>query len=121
LGNALSNQRRENISQTPDGHCEDSMIFGVTFEKWNDGSVNVSVIDILPVWVSRDRNNSNVYYLIPLDLDVDDWTIYNEASSVAYKYLKGSYKRTMGIVGEGYNACRTELGLPEVPMTADEK
>ena len=123
VGNALSNQRRENISQTPDGHCEDSMIFGVTFEKWNDGSVNVAVIDILPIWVSRDRNNSkgNVYHIIPLDLDVEDWTIYNEASSAAYKYLKGSYKRIMTVVGDGYNECRLALGLPEVPMTAEGK
>ena len=122
VGNALSNQRRTNISQTPDGHCEDSMIFGVTFEKWNDGSVNVAEIDILPVWVSRDRNNprGSIYHIIPLDLAVEDWKTY-DASSEAYKYLKGSYKRIMSIVGEGLNACRLELGLPEVPMTADDK
>jgi poly-gamma-glutamate synthesis protein (capsule biosynthesis protein) len=123
VGNALSNQRRENISQTPEGHCEDSMIFGVTFEKWNDGSVNIAEIDILPVWVSRDRNNAkgSVYHIIPLDLAVEDWTVYNEVSSVASKYLEGSYKRIMSVVGEGLNECRLELGLPEVPMTADDK
>ena len=122
VGNAISNQRRTNISQTPDGHCEDSMIFGVTFEKWNDGSVNVAEIDILPVWVSRDRNNprGSIYHIIPLDLEVEDWTTF-DASKEAYKYLKGSYKRIMNVVGEGLNECRLALGLPEVPMTAEEK
>lgn len=122
VGNAISNQRRTNISQTPDGHCEDSMIFGVTFEKWNDGSVNVAEIDIMPVWVSRDRNNprGSIYHIIPLDLEVEDWTTF-DASKEAYKYLKGSYKRIMNVVGEGLNECRLALGLPEVPMTAEEK
>ena len=118
VGNAISNQRRENISQTPEGHCEDSMIFGVTFEKWNDGSVNVSVIDILPVWVIRNRSNANgnIYYAIPLDIANEDWDRFDIPNK---NYLYGSYKRTMKIVGEGLNACRETLGLEPRPMTAE--
>ena len=120
VGNAISNQRRENISQTPEGHCEDSMIFGVTFEKWNDGSVNVSIIDILPVWVIRNRENANgnVFYIIPLDLANEDWDRFDIPNK---NYLYGSYKRTMKIVGEGLNECREALGLPTMPMTAQDE
>jgi len=120
VGNAISNQRRENIAQTPEGHCEDSMIFGVTFEKWNDGSVNVSVIDILPVWVIRNRNNANgnIYYAIPLDIANEDWDRFDIPNK---NYLYGSYKRTMKIVGEGLNACREALGLEPRPMTAKDE
>lgn len=118
VGNAVSNQRRENISQTPDGHCEDSMIFGVTFEKWNDGSVKIAEIEILPIWVIRNRNNSNIYYIIPLDLANEDWNRFDIPN---VNYLYGSYKRTMKIVGEGLNQCREALGLPTMPMTAKDE
>lgn len=120
VGNAISNQRRTNISQTPDGHCEDSMIFGVTFEKWNDGSVNVAEIDILPIWVSKEWSNSkgNTYYIIPLDMAVEAWDSFDISND---NYLYGSYKRTMKIVGEGLNECRESLGLPTAPLTAEDE
>ena len=96
------------------------MIFGVTFEKWNDGSVNVSAIDILPIWVSKEWTNAkgNVYYIIPLDIAVEDWSGFDISNS---NYLYGSYKRTMKIVGEGLNACRESLGLEAVPLTAQDE
>lgn len=120
VGNAISNQRRTNIDQAPDGHTEDSMIFGVTFEKWNDGTVNVKEIDILPIWVSRewDNQNGNEYYIIPLDTDNEDWTGFDISNS---NYLYGSYKRTMAIVGEGLNEAREALGLPAAPLTARDE
>lgn len=121
MGNALSNQRRTNISQAPEGHTEDSMIFSVTFEKWNDGSVNIREIDILPIWVSRDYDNAkgrNEYYIIPLDVANPDWTGFDISNN---NYLYGSYKRTMKIVGEGLNQAREFLGLPAVPLTARDE
>lgn len=119
VGNALSNQRRTNISQAPDGHTEDSMIFGVTFEKWNDGSVNVKEVDILPIWVSREWGSSaHEYYIIPLDVENEDWSGFDIPNS---NYLYGSYKRTMKIVGEGLNEAREALGLPAAPLTAKDE
>lgn len=119
MGNALSNQRRTNISQAPNGHTEDSMIFSVTFEKWNDGSVKVQDIDILPIWVSKgwDSEKGIEYYIIPLDLENPNWESFDVSDS---DYLYGSYKRTMAIVGEGLNKARTSLGLEEKPLTAAE-
>ena len=113
VGNALSNQRRTNISATPNGHVEDGMIFSVEFEQWNDGSVNVSSVSILPTWVNKEwRSSGNMYRIIPLDTDVAAWDCY-DVSDPAYTY--GSYKRTMAIVGEGLNACREILELPALP------
>ena len=115
IGNAISNQRRSNISAAPNGHTEDSMIFGVTFEKWNDGTVNIQSIDILPIWVSKGWSNSkgNAYYIIPLDVDNEDWTGFDISDN---GYLYGSYNRTMAIVGAGLNEAREALGLDTKPL-----
>ena len=119
VGNAISNQRRSNISQAPKGHTEDSMIFGVTFEKWNDGSVNIREIDILPIWVSREWHNNvgNRFYVIPLDISNPDWNRFDISSS---SYLYSSYNRTMEITGSGLNEARNDLGLPEKPLSVSE-
>lgn len=117
VGNALSNQRRSNISSAPKGHTEDSMIFNVTFEKWNDGSVKIQEVDILPIWVSKEwGDDRNEYYLIPLDIENSDWTGFDISDA---DYLYGSYKRTMAIVGEGLNEAREALGLETKPLTAN--
>ena len=119
VGNAISNQRRTNISAAPNGHVEDGMIFGVEFELWNNGSVIVSDVNILPTWVNKEwRSSGNTYHIIPLDTAVDVWDCY-EVSDVGYTY--GSYKRTMAIVGEGLNACREAFGLPTLPMTHNDQ
>ena len=95
------------------------MIFSVTFEKWNDGSVKIQEIDILPIWVSKgwDSEKGIEYYIIPLDLENPNWESFDISDS---DYLYGSYKRTMAIVGEGLNKARTSLGLEEKPLTAAE-
>ena len=120
LGNALSNQRRTNIESAPNGHTEDSMIFSVTFEKWNDGSVKIQEIDILPIWVSKgwDSEKGIEYYIIPLDLDNPHWDHFDISDT---DYLYGSYKRTMQIVGSGLNEARENLGLPTKPLTAEQE
>ena len=120
LGNALSNQRRTNIESAPNGHTEDSMIFSVTFEKWNDGSVKIQEIDILPIWVSKGWDNAkgNEYYIIPLDLENSNWEDFDISDT---DYLYGSYKRTMQIVGNGLNEARESLGLPTKPLTAEQE
>lgn len=115
VGNALSNQRRADMSQAKKGHTEDGMIFGVTFEKWNDGSIKIAEISVLPLWVSKQRQEGkgNVYYIIPLDPEVEDWTRFDISN---HSELYKSYSRTMEIVGEGLNSCRAELGLPDMPV-----
>ena len=103
IGNALSNQRRELISSAPNGHTEDGMIFSFSFEKWSDGTVIVSDVNITPTWVELTRSNGKkVYRVIPLD------------ASVSGSQEKASYNRTMKTVGSGLNSYRASHGLTAV-------
>jgi len=114
VGNAISNQNRNSLANTTVNarYTEDGMIFGVEFEKWNDGRVNVSKVNILPTWV-KCRVNAE-YDIVPLDTAIPVWNCYAvPIESMTYD----SYGRTMSIVGEGYNACLEALGLPTVPLT----
>ena len=103
IGNALSNQRRELISSAPNGHTEDGMIFSFSLEKWSDGTVIVSDVNITPTWVELTRSNGKkVYRVLPLD------------ASVSSSQGKASYNRTMKTVGSGLNSYRTSHGLSAV-------
>ena len=103
IGNALSNQRRELISSAPNGHTEDGMIFSFSFEKWSDGTVIISDVNITPTWVELTRSNGKkIYRVIPLD------------ASVSGSQEKASYNRTMKTVGNGLNSYRTSHGLSAV-------
>ncbi len=117
-GNAISNQRKFLMdSDNYSGHTEDGMIFGVTFEKWTDGSVCIREVDILPTWVIRERREGRqVYQIIPLDLNVPDWTVF-KLNAGTVKEAKDSYNRTLALVGEGLNAARAEQGLSPRQLT----
>ncbi len=112
VGNALSNQRREEAGlHVYGGRTEDGMIFGVTFEKWSDGTVEVAEIDVQPLWVIREeRNGRYVYQIIPLDLAVSDWKKFGLSDAMVSE-AKASYLRTMTTVGKGLNSAREMLGL----------
>ena len=112
IGNALSNQRRTLISSAPNGHTEDGMIFSFSFEKWSDGTVIISDVNITPTWVDLTKSNGKkVYRVIPLDPSVADWSSFG-ISSVSEG--KNSYNRTMKLVGSGLNSYRTSHGLSAV-------
>ena len=114
-GNAISNQNRNSLANTSQSiHTEDGMIFGVTFEKWNDGTVNIQEINILPTWVNVYQGESKrLYYIMPLDIELESWEDFG-VKKLSETY--GSYKRTMKIVGPGLNAYREAAGLPLLPM-----
>ena len=114
VGNAISNQNRNSLKNTTSNarYTEDGMIFGVEFEKWNDGSVKISGISILPTWVKTVYGSE--YDILPLDTNIPVWNHMN-VSSEALTYE--SYNRTLSVVGDGYNACLEALGLPTVPVT----
>lgn len=115
VGNAMSNQRRDTLSTGNAQYTEDGMVFSVSFEKWNDGSVNISEINILPTWVNKEwRDNKQNYNMIPLDTTVPVWDCY-KVGNVANTYK--SYERTMSIIGEGINACKAAFGHEEMPLT----
>ena len=99
-----------------ENYTEDGVIFGVEFEKWNDGSVKVSGIDLLPTWVYRSETGGRrVYSIIPLDTSVEDWSIYGVGTS----RLRSSYEQTMSILGESINACRETFSLPALSLKVE--
>jgi len=106
-------------SDNHSGHTEDGMVFGVTYEKWSDGSVRLKEVEILPTWVIREsRGGKLVYQIVPLDLAVADWKSF-KLTDATLKEAKASYNRTLKLVGEGLNAARAELGLTELPLTVN--
>lgn len=111
-GNALSNQRRDTLTNGNAIYTEDGMIFGVEFQKWSDGRVEVSSVSILPTWVNKEtKSGVTTYSIIPLDTAVAAWDGYDVGDTAS---LTASYNRTMSIVGQGLNQCRQTLGLAEV-------
>ena len=95
------------------------MIFGVTYEKWSDGSVRLKEVEILPTWVIREsRGGKLVYQIIPLDTAVSDWKTFG-LNDATLKEAKASYNRTLELVGAGLNAARTKLSLAEMPLTVN--
>lgn len=111
MGNAISNQNRNNISSTPNGHCEDGMLFSVTFTKYSDGTVALENTDVLPTWVNwQDTAASSKYSIVPLDVETrDQWQTLYSLSDTAYNSAQGSYDRTMALVGTGLEECQTYL------------
>ena len=120
-GNAISNQRKELMdSDNYSGHTEDGMIFGVTWEKWSDGSVKLKEVEILPTWVIRTPSGGGkqTYRIIPLDTAVADWQTFG-LNETYLKQAKASYNRTLELVGSGINAARAKLSLAEMPLSVN--
>lgn len=118
VGNALSNQNRNSLSSNPNGaYTEDGMIFGVTFEKWNDGTVSIQEITVLPTWVNVVQGNKRLYYIMPLDIELESWEDFG-VKNLNYTY--GSYKRTLSIVGAGLNEYREAASLQPLPLEKEK-
>ena len=110
LGNAVSNQRRENMDMST-GHTEDGAMFTVTFSKYSDGTVAVSGVDVLPTWVNMSSVNGKLEYnILPLDASRgEQWkTLYNLDDALC-ALAAASYDRTMNIVGPGLQQCQSYL------------
>lgn len=103
------------------GHTEDGVLFNVTATKYEDGTVMISSVDVLPVWcmgrgfvrAGYPTNSSfREYMLIPLDKSVEWATTYGltqaEVTEAGY-----SYDRTMALLGTGIDtinaACKTNI------------
>ena len=94
------------------------MIFGVTFEKWNDGTVNIQEITIMPTWVNVFQGSSKrLYYIMPLDIELESWEDFG-VKNLNYTY--GSYKRTLSIVGAGLNEYREAASLQPLPLEKEK-
>ena len=119
-GNAISNQRKFLMdSDNYSGHTEDGMIFGVTFERWSDGTVRIGEVNIEPLWVIREsRGGRMVFQIIPLDLSVADWKVF-DLTDATVREAKASYNRTLELVGNGLNEARQKLGLDPLPLRVE--
>lgn len=116
-GNALSNQRKENM-RLKTGHTEDGVLFSFTVAKYSDGTVRVEDVDLLPTWVdlyTDSATGKNVYQVYPLDDQVTDWKTTLQLSDGGLKNAQASYDRTMAIVGPGLGDIETYLqSLPSL-------
>lgn len=109
MGNAISNQRQELMDSCPSGHTEDGMLFYYTFEKYGDGTVTLSGVDIIPAWVNKYRGGSGYQYtMYPLE-SADMANSYGFDANVLSKAQK-SYERTKSIVADGLTTCQQYLG-----------
>ena len=103
MGNFLSNQRADNIGLTT-GHSEDGVLFTFALTKYNDGSVRVSAINLLPTWVLVQGSDENRdFYILPLNQTVTDWQSAYNLSEEQLSGAKNSYNRTMALVTPGLN------------------
>lgn len=111
LGNAVSNQRREEMKMKS-GHTEDGVMLSVTFEKDSQGTVQVSAVEALPTWVNKFTNGDGKveYNILPLDESKrGQWqSLYGLTDTVTAE-LGASYERTMAIVGPGLTKCQDYL------------
>lgn len=119
MGNAVSNQRRENMNLST-GHTEDGVLFSFSFTQYADGEVLLDSVNILPTWVHMDTaGGTRTYRILPLDQNVTDWSAaYGISASVAAS-AQESYDRTMNLVDEGLTAAQNYLtALREAKLTA---
>ena len=103
LGNAVSNQRSGISDKFPTGYTEDGVIFSVTFDKYSDGSVYLSTVDVVPTWVNMHTNNgAKEYNILPLIKDrEEEWEDSFALQGTQLASARKSYDRTMKIVDEG--------------------
>jgi len=100
MGNALSNIRK---TASRPVHCEDGLLFSVTFAKYSDGTVIVESAEILPTWVNRYTENGVAKYRI-LAMDGEDpakWQEDMDLTDTLLEKCRESYQRTQKIVVEG--------------------
>ena len=105
LGNAVSNQRRELISNSRQGHTEDGVMFSYTLKKSN-GEVTLQSIDLIPTWVHKYQNNGYKYTIYPIE-DIEN--ISSKYPDIVSK-LKESYERTKATVEKGLTECQQNIG-----------
>lgn len=102
-GTFLSNLRADVIGQ-PTGHCEDGLLFNFTLTKYNDGTVRINTVSLIPTWVLvRGSGETRDFYILPLDQSNTDWTGSFNLSSDQQSDAKNSYNRTMELVTPGLN------------------
>lgn len=88
------------------GHTEDGLLFNYTFSKYEDGTVMLTGVDVLPTWCYMTKTASGQKYsIIPLDKSCEsEWQTKFGVAAEDLLYAQRSYDRTMALVGEGISA-----------------
>ena len=110
MGNAISNQRQDSpYPEFATGHTEDGMLLSYKFDKYSDGSVVLSSVDIVPTWVNKYSGGSGyLYTIIPLETK-DDGSKYGLSGTPLTK-SQNSFERTKQIVGAGLTEIQKDIG-----------
>lgn len=99
------------------GHTEDGVLFQCNFQRYEDGSVFLAGVDVLPTWCyckkRTDGSKLNDYTIIPLDKTVTDWSAAFGVAKEDLIFAQRSYDRTMALLGDGINeinaACKANI------------
>ena len=85
------------------GHTEDGLLFNYTFSKYEDGTVMLTGVDVLPTWCyMTGSGSSRDYRIIPLDKSCEnEWSTKFGVAAQDVLFAQRSYDRTMALVGEG--------------------
>ena len=109
LGNAVSNQRADNMSLDT-GHTEDGMLFTFSFVREPGGQVVLDCAELLPTWVCiRSSDTVFDYNILPLDKELTDWKSAFSIGDSNLAEAENSWQRTMDLTGEGMAAVNTWL------------
>ena len=126
LGNAVSNQRKEEMTTLTTGETEDGALFSVTFAKYPDGSVCLDAVELIPTWVNMHANSGKTEYnIIPLDVSIaTQWQERFGLTDVQILNAKASLNRTNQIVSQGLEKVQSYLSgqkeAGEAPASMDD-
>ena len=122
LGNAFSNQRKEEMTSQKSGHTEDGMLFNFTFQKYSDDSVRLSDVEIIPTWVNMHQNDQDKreYNILPLENEKrDQWQQMFGIDAETSQRAAESYDRTIAIVGPGLEQVNAWLAGTDQSQTGE--
>lgn len=117
LGNAVSNQRKEEIESRPTGETEDGLLYRLTFGKYADGTVKIDTVDLIPTWVNMNSDSgSRLYPIIPLDpANMDSWQSSCNLTDSQLLSAKASLNRTNQIIAASLQKVQAGLAPAEEP------
>lgn len=108
-GSFLGNLRADTVGMAA-GYSEDGALLNLTLAKYNDGSVRVSAIQVLPTWILvQGEGETRDFFILPLDSTVTDWSKTFGIYGTDLSNAKNSYSRTMELVTPGLNAIVSDL------------
>ena len=121
LGNAVSNQRKEEIESRPTGETEDGLLYRLTFGKYADGTVKIDAVDLIPTWVNMNSDSgSRLYPIIPLDpTNMDSWQSSCNLTDSQLLSAKASLNRTNQIIAASLQKVQAALAPADEPAETE--